>query len=52
VILNRAIGLAPQAVTGEGGEGAVQIQVSWRRPEEIDITPKPVLLEGKGVEDA
>jgi hypothetical protein len=53
IILDRAFGRVPFAVTGEGGEGPIKIayEVSWRHSEEggvtIDLAPNVPLLEAK-----
>jgi hypothetical protein len=59
IILDRAFGKVPYAVTGEGGEGPVQInyEVSWRHHDTggltLDLEPRkePILLESAKVED-
>ena len=57
IILDRAFGRVPFAVTGEGGEGPVKIayEVSWRHSDEggvtIDMAPKePALLVAEEAE--
>jgi hypothetical protein len=41
LLLDRAWGRVPHAITGPGGEGPVKIQVSWQSAEmaTIDVTP-------------
>ena len=55
LILDRAWGKAPQAITGESGSGPVKFEVSWKNSEvaTIDITPheEPLLLEGASVDE-
>jgi hypothetical protein len=54
LILDRAYGRVPHAVTGPGGEGPVKIQVSWQNSEfaTLDITPnEPPLIEAVTVEE-
>ena len=55
LILDRAWGKAPQAITGEQGQGPVRLEVMWKSADvaQIDITPnKDVpLLEATEVED-
>ena len=42
VLLERAWGKCPQAITGELGQGPVKLEVSWKNSEvaTIDITPR------------
>lgn len=55
LILDRAWGRVPQAITGEGGEGPVKISVSWQAADmaTVDITPNEdvPLLELEASED-
>jgi hypothetical protein len=54
LLLDRAWGKVPQAVTGEGGEGPIKLEVMWKSQDvaTIDITPQePPLLEASEVED-
>ena len=55
LILDRAWGRVPHAITGEGGEGPVKIQVTWQSADmaTIDITPNEdvPLLELEASED-
>ena len=48
MILDRAWGKVPHAITGESGEGPVRLEVTWKQADvaTIDITPvEPPLLE-------
>jgi Family of unknown function (DUF5681) len=42
VLLDRAWGKVPQAITGELGQGPVKLEVSWKNSEVavLDITPR------------
>jgi hypothetical protein len=55
LLLDRAYGRVPHAITGEGGEGPVKISVSWQSAElaTLDITPNPEvpLIEAVTVEE-
>ena len=59
VLLDRAYGKPPVAITGPGGDGpvAIKYEVSWKASEDggvtIDLEPKkePILLEGTKVPD-
>jgi hypothetical protein len=54
LLLDRAWGRVPQAITGEGGEGPVKISVMWQNTDvaTLDITPNEVpLLEAEEVPD-
>jgi hypothetical protein len=54
LLLDRAWGKVPQAITGEGGEGPVKLQVMWKSQDvaTIDITPQePPLLEAADATD-
>jgi hypothetical protein len=55
LIMDRAWGRVPHAITGEAGEGPVKIQVSWQATDmaTIDITPNEdvPLLESEASED-
>jgi hypothetical protein len=46
LLLDRAWGRAPQAITGQDGEGPVKISVSWQSADvaTIDLTPTEVPL--------
>jgi hypothetical protein len=43
ILLDRAFGRPPQAITGEAGEGPIRIEVTWQEPERspliIDLDP-------------
>jgi hypothetical protein len=54
IILDRAYGRVAQAITGEGGEGPVKIEFTWKQSDlaVVDITPQePELLEAVTVEE-
>lgn len=57
IILDRAWGKVPQAVTGEAGEGPVKIEVSWKHGSDaepiaaIDITPNQEAIEAQTTDD-
>ena len=52
LLLDRAWGKVPQAIVGEGGEGPMKFEVSWKNAEvaTVDLTPKEIpLLEAEEV---
>jgi Family of unknown function (DUF5681) len=55
IILDRAWGKAPQAITGPGGDGPVKVTVCWQNADVavLDVTPNKdiPLLEAVEVED-
>ena len=54
LLLDRAWGKAPQAITGEAGQGPVKLEVMWKNSEvaTLDISPNEIpLLEAEEVPD-
>jgi Family of unknown function (DUF5681) len=54
LILDRAWGKAPQAITGEAGQGPIKLEVMWKSQDvaTIDISPQePPLLEATDATD-
>jgi hypothetical protein len=52
ILLDRAFGRPHQAITGEGGQGPVKFEVSWKHSDvaTVDISPRDIpLLEAEEV---
>jgi Family of unknown function (DUF5681) len=52
ILLDRAFGRPHQAITGEGGQGPVKFEVSWKHSDvaTVNITPRDIpLLEAEEV---